>query len=180
MSTVIASRSTQIPASIEQIWGSPVLLRDEDGEAYKALWIDIANDIEPSGVVEWLWINDILELSWEIRRLRRFKREVIDRTWTGTIGDYFEEGLASYRQLDVLESNAEARRNAVFREVEWRRSVLAGRMRKASDAIIDGHATQQGLPPPPQILPPPPQNPPLRSQALPPPPSPPGAVGNAA
>ena len=150
----VVVRSTEIPTSIEKIWGTPDLLCGEDGAAYKALWIDIANDIEPSNVIEWLWINDILELSWEIRRLRSFKKQVIDRSFGGATGDYFNEALVQYKKLDVLEGAAEARRNAVFRQIEWRRTILAGQIRKASDTIIEGHATEHILPPPP-VSPPP-------------------------
>jgi hypothetical protein len=144
----VAVRSMQIPTSIERIWGTPDLGGEQDG-AYKALWIDIANDIEPSNVIEWLWINDILELSWEIRRLRRFKREVSERNFYVTSGSDFDQALGQYKKLNELESSAEARRNAVFREIEWRRSALAGRIRKASDTIIEGHASEHIPPPPP-------------------------------
>jgi hypothetical protein len=147
--------STQIPTSIEKIWGTTEFCCGEDEAAYKALWIDIANDIGPSDVIEWLWITDILELSLEIRRLRSYKRQVINRSFGGATGTYFDQGLVQYKKLDVLESSAEARRNAVFREIEWRRAALAGRIRKASDTIIEGHATQQSLPPPPPLPPPP-------------------------
>jgi hypothetical protein len=151
----IVLRSTQIPTSIERIWGTPKFCCGEDEAAYKALWIDIANDIGPSDVIEWLWITDILELSFEIRRLRSYKTQVINRSFGDAIGTYFDQGLAQYKNLNVLESSAEARRNAVFREIEWRRSALAGRIRKASDTIIEGHAIQENLPPQP-FLPPPP------------------------
>jgi hypothetical protein len=142
----VAIVSTPIPASIEQLWGTPDLLRGEDPAAYKALWMDIAKDMGPSNVIEWLWINDILELSWEIRRLRRVKRQVMDRKLNMVLAGDFDEGLVNYKKLDVLEASAEARRNAVFREIEWRRStILAGRVREASDNIIEGHAI--ALPP---------------------------------
>jgi hypothetical protein len=142
----VAIVSTPIPASIEQLWGTPDLLHGEDPAAYKALWMDIARDIGPSNVIEWLWINDILELSWEIRRLRRLKKEVIQRHFCGIVGGFFDDGLVNYKKFDVLEASAEARRNAVFREIEWRRStILAGRVREASDNIIEGHAI--ALPP---------------------------------
>jgi hypothetical protein len=128
----VAVRSMQIPTSIDQIWGTPDFLGGAHEAAYKALWIDIANDIEPSNVIEWLWIIDILELSWEIRRLRRFKREVSERNFYVTSGSDFDQALGQYKKLNELESSAEARRNAVFREIEWRRSALAGRIRKGS------------------------------------------------
>jgi hypothetical protein len=37
--------------------GTADLLPGEDGAAYKALWMDIAKDIAPSNVIEWLWIQ---------------------------------------------------------------------------------------------------------------------------
>jgi hypothetical protein len=165
----IVTRSMQIPTSIEQLWGTPHLLSGEDPAAYKALWMDIAKDIEPSDVIEWLLINDILELSWEIRRLRRLKKEVRSRSFSFACGDPFESGLVQYKTLNVLEASAEARRNAVFREIEWRRNVLAGRIRKASDSIIEGYATEQNLPlAPPAHVPPLSHVPPLPRVSPPP------------
>jgi hypothetical protein len=54
MQNAVAVSSTPIPTSIEQLWGTPSLLPGENEAAYKALWMDIAKDIEPSDVIEWL------------------------------------------------------------------------------------------------------------------------------
>jgi hypothetical protein len=55
-----------------------------------------------------VWITDILELSLEIRQLRSYKWQVINRSFGGATGDYFKEGLVQYKQLDILESSADA------------------------------------------------------------------------
>jgi hypothetical protein len=82
--------------------GQPQVDRRRREGGLQALWMDIAKDIEPSNVIEWLRITDILELSWEIRRLRHIKREVMCRSFITVIGDDFENGLVHYKKLDVL------------------------------------------------------------------------------
>ena len=141
--------AVQVPTSIESLWGTPELLYGEEAGAYKALWLDVARDIEPSDVIEWLWINDILELTWEIRRLRRFKTQLMQRNFEVGINDYLAEGLTSYQKLDVLEARSEARRNSVLHEIEGRRAMLATRIRNASDRTIEGRVTGFQLSPPP-------------------------------
>jgi hypothetical protein len=168
----VAKGSMQIPTSIERIWGKPKLMRGEDGEAYKALWIDIAEHIEPSNAVEWLWLVDIIELSWEIRRLRVIKTNIANAMLDNPHDGYFADGLLRYKQLDFLESSAESRRRAVLREIEWRRSALAGPIRKTSDAIIEGELAQQSAPPRSQaVSPPPPAVSPPPPAVSPPPPA---------
>ena len=37
-----------------------------------------AECVEPRNVMEWLWIKDIVDLSWEIARLRRYRALLIE------------------------------------------------------------------------------------------------------
>jgi hypothetical protein len=34
--------------------------------------------VEPQDIIEWLWIKDVVDLSWEIWRLRRLKIELVE------------------------------------------------------------------------------------------------------
>jgi hypothetical protein len=38
-----------------------------------------AEFVEPKNIIEWLWVKDIGDLSWEIARLRRYRTQQIER-----------------------------------------------------------------------------------------------------
>jgi len=38
----------------------------------------MVDDIRPETNIEWLWTLDLVELSWEILRYRRFKKSILD------------------------------------------------------------------------------------------------------
>jgi hypothetical protein len=167
---LIAKDMTQIPAAVAELWGKPPVLPHEDPEVYNKLWLEIAKSIGPTDFIEWLWIKDILDLSWEIRRLRGFKaglaekcrRDRIERIISrgrregdtpavaelaeleseASVAGMFVEDMSRYERIDELLVSQESRRNAVLREIERRRESVASRLRKASDDIIDGEFTE--------------------------------------
>ena len=77
-----AGRSTkadrEIPADVEALLGLPPILRNEDVATYKQLRSRVAEAVAPTDFIEWLWLRDVVDLSWEIQRLRRFKALLID------------------------------------------------------------------------------------------------------
>jgi hypothetical protein len=145
-----------IPADIRDIWGDSPLLRNEDPEIYEKLAGQISQAVGPIDVIEWLWVKDVLDLSWEIRRLRRFKTMLIEleratkeekdrayfETEPGETG-LFLRNLDHWEKIDNLLAVAEARRAVALREIERRRASLAERLRTASTALIEGEYEEQ-------------------------------------
>jgi hypothetical protein len=70
---------TPIPADILSVFGNPPLLSTEDPQIYWGLLSRVAQDIGPKHAIEWIWVKDIVDLSWEIRRLRPFKALLIEQ-----------------------------------------------------------------------------------------------------
>ena len=137
---LIAKETTQIPADIEEMWGKPPLLRTEDPEAYRKLCLEVAKSVAPGDMIEWLWVKDICDLSWEIRRLRGFKVDV------ATDGSNINHHIRAYGRIDTVLASVESRRNAVLREIARRRDSVASRLRKASDDVIEGEFTEAESP----------------------------------
>jgi hypothetical protein len=160
---------SQIPADIEELWGEPALLSFEDPEIYRKLLLKILADVKPTDAIEWMWLKDIADHSWEIRRLRRLKVHLIERrhdalrrqyieqcTQAGkpvpdkilinefTTAQFWVEELGSYERVDALLASAEGRLLALLREIGKRRESLASRLRKASDDVIDGEFKELG------------------------------------
>jgi hypothetical protein len=145
-----------IPGDIREIWGDPPLLRNENPEIYEKLAGQISQAVGPTDVIEWVWVKDILDLSWEIRRLRRFKTMLIELERANTEEKYrayyetepgetrlFLGNLDHWEKIDALLAVAEARRAVVLREIERRRASVAERLRTSSKAIIEGEYEEQ-------------------------------------
>jgi hypothetical protein len=142
-----------IPADVQMWLDNPPLLASEDPKLYYSLLRQVAKFVEPEGIIEWLWLKDVVDLSWEIQRLRRFKTDFIEEEgsrrfdrWsdanTKLVTIVIRDGLDYYERADKLVASLESRRNAVLREIEIRRDSLAQRIRKTSDEIIDGKFTE--------------------------------------
>ena len=70
------AKSSVLPVNIDLVrtlLGPPPLLTTENPHQYWELFEQFADAIEPKNVIEWLWLKDIVDLSWEIARLRRYR-----------------------------------------------------------------------------------------------------------
>jgi hypothetical protein len=62
---------------LSQIFGDPALVGSEKLEDYERLLASIASAIKPTDIIGWLLTKDITDWSWEIRRERTIKAEII-------------------------------------------------------------------------------------------------------
>jgi hypothetical protein len=62
-----------VPPDVLALFGEPPLLRGEDDRVYYTLMEEFIRLVEPKDVIEWWWVKDMTDHTWEIRRLRRFK-----------------------------------------------------------------------------------------------------------
>ena len=69
----------------DSIFGPPPILPGEDASAYEALLTRVSADVKPKDTIEKFWVRDIVDLTWDVFRLRKIKA-----------------GLASQHFLDVL------------------------------------------------------------------------------
>lgn len=67
-----------IPEHIQCIFGPPPLIRGESSQDYHRLLAEIAASVAPTNIIEWIYVKDIVDLTWEIIRYRRAKSEVIE------------------------------------------------------------------------------------------------------
>jgi len=147
-----------IPLEVEAQFGVPPLLRGEDDSAYYTLMDNFAKLVEPKDLMEWWWVKDMTDHTWEIRRLRRLK-VVLPECYDGTLRANIERPAKSqdeavdrekeaahllsgiirdYTAVDKLIASAELRRDRTLREIERRRETLARRLRKASEEVVRG------------------------------------------
>ena len=65
------------PKELEQFLDDPPLVGTERREDYENFFSVIAMAVKPVDAIEWLLVVDVAYLSWEIRRERRIKAEII-------------------------------------------------------------------------------------------------------
>jgi hypothetical protein len=76
---------THLPAKIRALLGKPPLLANEDLSDYNALLNELAREVKPKDFIEWLWVKDIADLTWEIIRLRRIKAAYVNGQFTSAL-----------------------------------------------------------------------------------------------
>src|SRR5215207_10190506 len=57
--------------------GPPVLLEGEDLAQYERLSAQVTAAVEPVDVIEVFWVRDVVDLLWEVLRLRRLKASLL-------------------------------------------------------------------------------------------------------
>jgi hypothetical protein len=70
---------------VDSIFGPPPILPGEDASAYGTLLARVSADVRPKDIIEKFWVRDIVDLTWDVFRLRKIKA-----------------GLAAQHFLDVL------------------------------------------------------------------------------
>ena len=161
---LVIKEMSQFPSAIKKLWGPPPILPSEDPEVYWKFAFAIAHSVDPGDAIVWILLKDLVDHSWEIRELRKHKTQIIrievskflakqKPEATEEFEQYlatpqgeaqlFFESLSRFENINKLIEVAERRRLAALQEIEKYKSVLASRLRKASDdAIIEGEFTE--------------------------------------
>lgn len=79
ITTPVSYRSNElaIPERLRP-FAEPALIAGESREDYELLRQLLIEDIQPRSNLEWLWLFDLAELSWEILRYRKLKVRAIE------------------------------------------------------------------------------------------------------
>jgi len=57
---------------------APALLPGEDTDHYQLIRDAVIREIDPQTTIEWLFVSDLIELSWDILRYRRLRQKVLE------------------------------------------------------------------------------------------------------
>jgi hypothetical protein len=72
-----AKVATEILLNVPDFLGPAPLIPGEDPAAYSALQVGVSAAVRPNGVLEEIWVRDVIDLTWEARRLRRLKAQLL-------------------------------------------------------------------------------------------------------
>jgi hypothetical protein len=73
-----APRPLRVPAELIQFTRQPCLLPGESRQDFEKLRRMILHDVRPETNIEWLWVLDLVDLSWEILRYRGLKQKILE------------------------------------------------------------------------------------------------------
>jgi hypothetical protein len=160
-------KTPKLSAAFRKFWGSPPLLGFEGEEAYWSFAAAIIADMDPPDVVTLVLVKDFVDLSFQIRELRKHKGRLMElerarrlgailpkemkalaKHYASPVGEteLFLASMEFFAAIDQLISNTERRRKDALAEVEFYREAVAIRLRRnaeaADAAMIEGKAVE--------------------------------------
>jgi hypothetical protein len=79
--------------------GPPPLIAGEDAAGYDELLARIAGTLQPADMLEQIWVRDVVDLVWEIFRLRRLKSALLSEAAYEGLKRVLGDRLDGYYEL---------------------------------------------------------------------------------
>jgi hypothetical protein len=119
-------------------FGPPPLIAGEDPAQYEAIRTQILAAVQPLDFLEEILVNDVVNLVWETRRLRRLMRNVLNGDNENVLTGEFTLRIETAERIDRMIAGDEARRNVALREIDRHRATpLAAALRQAAAEVLD-------------------------------------------
>jgi len=129
--------------TLRLFFGPAPLLDGEDTADYNGLHKRVTAAVRPTDILEEIWVRDAVDLTWEIFRLRRLKVALFNANADGDSDEAASKWLAKnvdiVDRVDLMIARAEARRNAMLREVDRHRAVFSHSQRRSVTQIEEGN-----------------------------------------
>ena len=99
------------------IFGPVPILPGEDAAAYEQLRRQVASSVKPADIIEEIWLQDVVDLTWDILRLRRDKQNLIAAVRATAIERNLH-GLISAPEIHALLRGWRAGKPSAIRRIE--------------------------------------------------------------
>ncbi len=86
MKTRNSTLTSLIPVDVQHLYGKRHLVLGENAEAYDDLLSKFVVALSPKGIIECLYTKDIVDLTWDIQRIRGFEVSIINNERTAALG----------------------------------------------------------------------------------------------
>jgi hypothetical protein len=113
---LVTAKLIKPPKQLEQFLDDPPLVGTERREDYENFLSMIAMAAKPVDAIDWLLVDDVAYLSWEIRRERRIKAEIIKSRQKEA---QFQSELAITR-ADFKLAQIAAKDASAFKKKDWK------------------------------------------------------------
>jgi hypothetical protein len=120
-----------------RFFGPPPLIAGEDRAQYEAMRDRISAAVGPLDFLDEISVNDIVNLVWETRRLRRLEANLLNEDDGSLLTKEFVLRIETIERVDRMVAGAEARRHVALREIDRHRGTLAAALRQAAVAVED-------------------------------------------
>lgn len=131
--SIVARRS-----DVQALLGRPPLVHGEDEGTYSELLERVQSAVNPKDVFEEFWVRDIVDLSWEVIRLRRIKSNIMVVAMRRAL----EEILAPIVNADPLADPLDGM--AMNFEDSRARKLATGWYRRDKEAVASVEETLRG------------------------------------
>ena len=117
--TIATQRPQVVPmdAQLLEILGPPPILQSESLDAYNALHDRVRSSVVPTDVIEEIWVRDVVDLTWDVLRLRRLKSKIFAVRERRGLQAMLGPRL-SYNRMQDLAGGWFAREEASLKEVD--------------------------------------------------------------
>jgi len=88
-------------ADLDELLGPPPLLPNESAADYEGLKARLRAKIVPRDVIEEIWLRDILDLQWEVLRMRRLKSRLLSNSSPAGLESLLRRRV-NYRIVDPI------------------------------------------------------------------------------
>jgi hypothetical protein len=88
MNHLVQAASVAPPKELAFMFADPPLVGDERREDYDHFLTKIAEAVKPADNIIWLLVLDVTNLSWEIRRERKVKADIVRSSQTDVVEKY--------------------------------------------------------------------------------------------
>ena len=113
---LVPAKLIKPPKELEQFLDDPPLVGTERREDYENFFSIIAMAAKPADAIAWLLVKDVVYLSWEIRRERRIKAEIIKLRQREA---HSSSDMAMMR-ADFKLSQIAAKDDSAFKKKDWK------------------------------------------------------------
>jgi hypothetical protein len=126
----------KIPPGLEAAIGAPSLLVNEDPAAYKQLRNHMIAACGIQDAMEYIWVSEIVDLTWEIQRYKRWKTALLNQVSIAGFEGQEKQKLLSERMKVMVERYKSPENEDQPVPAEWIENVKRMRERNAKAAEI--------------------------------------------
>jgi hypothetical protein len=80
--------STPIPEDLRPLFAKRPIVFGEPPKLYDTLLSRVASEAKPQDTVQWLYVKDIVDLTWEIQRYRDFQAAIVQKSMVQSLFGY--------------------------------------------------------------------------------------------
>ena len=88
--------------NLRDLLGKPALLRGEAIEDYQAVEASLMASLKPGDAQEYIWVRDIVDLQWELLRMRQLKAKFLSSTSSEGLKTILQERGFDFTQFNPL------------------------------------------------------------------------------